>query len=206
MVGSGVLMNPIWSAVISILSISAISAMLLSVLKYIFLPHYRLEINRKKHKDDAAAVLKYYENVYKQNKESPKSKFELQKSTNAAFGTSQFNYELIFMLFDRDERDVEIRAKQIQSRWLLITVDYVNQKIKCCLSKKWINRLAVFSILLYFGLASIVLSMSIGYEWYGLRNFKEIYVILTLFLLILTVAYFLYVLGTLKSLERLIDR
>lgn len=199
-------MSPIWSTVISILSISAISAMLFSVLKYIFLPHYRLEINRKKHNDDATAVLTYYENVYKKNKESPKSKFELQKSTNAAFGTSQFNYELIFMLFDRDERDVEIRAKQIQSRWLLITVDYVNQKIKCCLSKKWINRLAVFSILLYFGLASIVLSMSIGYEWYGLRNFKEIYVILTLFLLILTVAYFLYVLGTLKSLERLIDR
>lgn len=199
-------MNPLWSTVISILSISAVSALLLGVLKYIFLPHYRVEINRKKHSDDATAVLKYYKEVYKENQTTPKSKFELQKSTNAAFGTNKYNFELIFILLDRDERDVEIRAKEIQSRWLLIKVDYVNKKIKCRLSKRSINILAWINIALYFFASWIILTISMGYEWWGLKNFNESHVVLTLFGVIFLLAYCLNILGILKTLERLIDR
>ena len=68
-------MNPIISSIISILGVGAVSAVFLSVLKYVFLPQYRLELNRKKHNDDATAVLKYYNETYKTNQTTSKSKF-----------------------------------------------------------------------------------------------------------------------------------
>lgn len=199
-------MNPIISTIISILGVSAVSAVFLSLLKYIFLPQYRLELNRKKHSDDATAVLKYYNETYKINQTTPKSKFELQKATNAAFGTTRFNYELLFMLFDRDERDVESVAKEIQKRWILIKLDYVQKKITARLTVNQVNYLAIGFFILYLVIAIMILVMAAGYYWIFLERFNESAVMLVLLLIIFICAYAFYVLSSIKSLERLIDR
>lgn len=198
-------MNPIISSIISILGVGAVSAVFISLLKYIFLPQYRLELNRKKHSDDATAVLKYYDETYKANQSSPKSKFELQKATNAAFGTTRFNYELIFMLFDRDERDVEGVAKELQKRWILIKFDYVNKIIKSRLSIKHANWLAVFFGVIYVSVAIIILVMAAGYYWILLKDYNQNVIMVVSVFIILICAYSFYVLGSFKSLEKLID-
>lgn len=199
-------MNPIISTIISILGVSAVSVVFLSLLKYIFLPQYRLELNRKKHSDDATAVLKYYNETYQINQTTPKSKFELQKATNAAFGTTRFNYELLFMLFDRDERDVESVAKEIQKRWILIKLDYVQKKITARLTVNQVNYLAIGFFILYLVIAIMILVMAAGYYWIFLERFNESAVMLVLLLIIFICAYAFYVLSSIKSLERLIDR
>jgi hypothetical protein len=197
--------NPIISTIISILGVSAVSAVFLSLLKYVFLPQYRLELNRKKHSDDATAVLKYYNETYKINQTTPKSKFELQKATNAAFGTTRFNYELLFMLFDRNERDVEGVAKELQKRWILIKFDYVNKKIKSRLTIKQANWLAFSFFIIYAIVAIIILVMAAGYYWIPLKDFNQNNLMLFFLVIILICAYSFYVLGSFKSLERLID-
>lgn len=199
-------MNPIISTIISILGVSAVSAVFLSLLKYIFLPQYRMELNRKKHTDDATVVLKYYKETYKANQTDPKSKFELQKATNAAFGTTRFNYELIFMLFDRNERDVESIAKEIQKRWILIKLDFVQKKINARLSVKLANRLAIGFAIIYAVISIMILVMAAGYYWIPLKNFNQNTIMFIFLLIIFTCAYAFYALGSLKSLERLIDR
>lgn len=199
-------MNPIISTIISILSVGAVSAVFLSLLKYIFLPQYRLELNRKKHSDDATAVLKYYNETYKANPTNPKSKFELQKATNAAFGTTRFNYELIFMLFDRDERDVEGIAKDIQKRWILIKLDYTQKKINSRLTVNQVNNLAIGFAIIYAVISIMILVMAAGYYWIPLKNFNENTIMLIFLPIIFICAYAFYTLGSLKSLERLIDR
>lgn len=199
-------MNPIISTIISILGVSAVSAVFLSLLKYIFLPQYRLELNRKKHSDDATAVLKYYNETYKINQTTPKSKFELQKATNAAFGTTRFNYELLFMLFDRDERDVESVAKEIQKRWILIKLDYVQKKIECRIPIDKVNLISFILFVVYIIISIIILVMAAGYEWFFFKNFNQSNVMLLLLIAILICGYFFYVLGNLKALERLIER
>lgn len=198
-------MNPIVTSIISILGVSAVSAVFLSLLKYLFLPQYRLELNRKKHSDDATAVLKYYKKTYKTHQTTPKSKFELQKATNAAFGTNRFNYELIFMLFDRDERDVEGVAKELQKRWILIKFDYVNKKIKSRITIKHANWLAAGFIFIYCSIATMILVMAAGYYWIPLKDFNQNYLMFIFLIIILICAYSFYVLGSFKSLERLID-
>lgn len=199
-------MNTIISTIISILSVSAVSAVFLSLLKYIFLPQYRLELNRKKHSDNATAVLKYYTETYKANRTNPKSKFELQKATNAAFGTTRFNYELIFMLFDRDERDVESIAKEIQKRWILIKLDYAQKKINARLTVKQANWLAFGFATLYAVISIMILVIAAGYYWIPLKNFNQNTIMLISLLIVFICAYAFYALGSFKSLERLIDR
>lgn len=200
-----IFMNPIITSIISILGVGAVSAVFLSLLKYIFLPQYRLELSRKKHSDDATAVLKYYNETYKTNQITPKSKFELQKATNAAFGTNRFNYELIFILFDRNERDVEGVAKELQKRWILIKFDYVSKKIKSRITVKTANWLAIVFVVIYAIAATMILVMAAGYYWILLKDFNQNYVMFILFIIILICAYSFYVLGSFKSLERLID-
>lgn len=134
------------------------------------------------------------------------SKFELQKSTNAAFGTRNFNYELIFMLFDRDERDVELKAKEIQKRWFLIKVDYVQKKITARLTVNQINYLAIGFFILYVIVAIMMLVIVAGYYWIPLKGVNESVVMLILFLIIFICAYAFLVLGSVKSLETLMDR
>ncbi|NUF13936.1 hypothetical protein, partial [Acinetobacter oleivorans] len=179
----------------SILSVSAVSAVFLSLLKYIFLPQYRLELNRKKHSDDETAVLKYYTETYKANRTNPKSKFELQKATNAAFGTTRFNYELIFMLFDRDERDVESIAKEIQKRWILIKLDYAQKKINARLTVKQANWLAFGFATLYAVISIMILVMAAGYYWIPLKNFNQNTIMLISLLIVFICAYAFYALG-----------
>ncbi len=190
---------------LSLISIGAIATILINTLRYVFLPHYRLEINRKRHNDDAEAMLNYYGNVYKKNNLEKRSKFELQKLTNAAFGTKNFNFELIFLLFERDVRDVEFFAKEIQKRWLLIKVDYENNKIISRISTKIIPPLTVFLLILYFSFSAIILGISMGYEWFLLKSFNGSIVVTVSFISILLVAYLIYVLASIKAMKRLID-
>lgn len=200
-------MSPIFSTIISIISIGAITGVLINTLKFIVLPHYRLEINRKKHTDDATAFLNYYENVYKnsQKEGEKKSKFEFQKLTNAAFGTKKFNYELIFLLFDRDVRDVEIIAKEIQKRWILVKIDYDNNKIRSRIKKDLIVNIMFFLGILYFSIAGVILVMAAGYEWIFFKGHNESIILLICFMLILIIAYFIYVFGSIKGMDKIID-
>ncbi|KRJ56126.1 hypothetical protein SAMN02799632_00840 [Acinetobacter pittii] len=199
-------MNTIISNIIALLGVGVISGVFLSLLKYVFFPQYRLELNRKKYSDDATIVLKYYNEIYKTNRTMPKSKFELQKATNAAFGTTRFNYELLFMLFDRDERDVEGVAKELQKRWILIKIDTTNKKIKSRLTVLQGNILGIIFSIIYFIFSIIVLVIMAGYYWLPLKNFHESHILIFSFLVIFICAYAFIVLGSIQSLERLVDR
>lgn len=198
-------MNQILSTVISILSIGALATVFIQSLKYVLSPNYRLQINRKKHTIDSEIYINYYQKVYKQNSTNPKSSFELQKLTNAAFGTKNFSYELIFMLLDKNVRDVEQYAKMIQNHWILIKLDYQNKKIECRLNKDIINHLIYFLFCLFFLFSTIIIVISLGYEWHFLRGYKESNIILTSWFLIFINTYFIYTLSTLKALDKIID-
>ena len=123
-----------------------------------------------------------------------------------AFGTTRYNYELIFMLFDRDERDVEGVAKEIQKRWILIKLDYVQKKITARLTVNQVNIFAIIFFILYVIVAIMMLAIVAGYYWIPLKEVNESIVMLILFLIIFICAYAFLVLGSVKSLERLIDR
>ncbi|GEM_PF-3717654 len=196
-----------WQTIISILSITVISTSLIQVFKYIAMPHYRLEINRKQHSDKANALSNYINNTYKPHKDDLKGtpKSVIQKQTNAAFATTKFNFELIFLLLNRDVRDIELRAKDIQSRWILLHVDYESKKIKCLLKKTWLPKIIGIAFMLYFVFSILIMGIVLGYEWYGLRGINESYLLITLFLLILIDAYIIYVIGIIKNLENLIN-
>ncbi|MEB3755101.1 hypothetical protein [Acinetobacter sp. MD2(2019)] len=199
-------MDSIITIITSILGIGAISGALISLIKYVFLSQYRLELNRKKHSDDAAILLEYYKEIYKSNRKTPKSKFELQKATNAAFGTTRFNYELIFMLFDRDERDVERVVKELQKRWILIKIDSANKKITSLLTARQVNILTIIFMIVYFIMSTIVIGIVAGYYWIPLKSFNENYIVLFSYFVIFICGYAFIVLGSMQSLERLIDR
>ncbi|ENX42580.1 hypothetical protein [Acinetobacter sp. NIPH 2100] len=196
-----------WQTIISLLSITVISTSLIQVFKYMALPHYRLEINRKQHSDKANALSNYINDTYAPYKDSSNTtpKSVIQRQTNAAFATTKFNFELIFLLLDRDVRDIELRAADIQSRWILLNVDYKSKKIKCLLKKTWLPKIIFIVFILYFVFSILIIGIVSGYEWYGLRGINESYLLITLFLLILIDAYIIYVMGIIKNLENLID-
>ncbi|MFW1926540.1 hypothetical protein [Acinetobacter ursingii] len=109
------------------------------------------------------------------------------------------------MLFDRNERDVEGVAKELQKRWILIKFDYVNKKIKSRLTIKQANWLAFSFFIIYAIVAIIILVMAAGYYWIPLKDFNQNNLMLFFMVIILICAYSFYVLGSFKSLERLID-
>ncbi|KAA8734899.1 hypothetical protein F4V57_03835 [Acinetobacter qingfengensis] len=206
MIFSEINFSSILTPILSFLSIAGVIVVFINIFKFLFLPSYRLELNRKKYQTDATTLVDYYENVYLKNQIDPKPKFILQKETNAAFGTRNFPYELIFMLFDRDVRDVELQVKAIQKRWFTIKVDYDRNKIECLFTEKMINKLAIIASGFYLILSILIIGMAAGYIWIFFKSFNQNWVMTILFLLILLCAYLFNILGNLKGLKKLIDQ
>lgn len=187
------------------LCIAPFSLLVINILKYIFLPHYRFQLSQKKLHEKADSIINFNNSVYKSYKDGKKiPQYELQMKTNAAFGTKIYPYKLIFLLFDRDVVDIEQKAKDLLGLYFLLDIDYERNKI---LPPAWLHKnsliwIFIFSMTIYT-IISVLLILSI-------TVLKETFVNTTWFMIFLFSLLFINVLvimtvARLKAVSEIID-
>lgn len=158
----------------SLLSIGVMTTLLGSGLRYMFSSHYRFRTNQEKFKTRQEAICTYVKDIYlpykteSQETESPHPVI-LQAATNTTFATDKYDYRLIFLLLDCQIPNIELRAKDIDSAWPFLQVNYTEQSADLRtgfgLSKASIRMINKLCLELYL-LGSILLFLC-----YVFRNF-----------------------------------
>lgn len=193
------------NALITILGIAPFSLLIINLLKYIFLPHYRFQISQQKLKEKTESVMIFYHNTYKSYKNGEQiPPYELQMKTDIAFGKKNFYYKIIFLLFDRDVVYIENKAKDLIGVQFLLNIDYQQSKITPpqWLSKKSLIWIFIIAMIIYT-IISILLVFSISHV--GSMFIKSIWPMTTLFLLLVIDVLVIITVGRLKSIKDLID-
>lgn len=85
--------------------------------------------------------------------------------TDIAFGTKNFYYKIIFLLFDRDVVYIENKAKDLIGVKFLLNIDYQKNKMTPpkWLIKKSLTWIFIIAMIVYT-IISILLVISISYE------------------------------------------
>jgi len=193
------------NTILTLLGIAPFSLLVINILKYIFIPHYRFQLSQQKLKEKAESIIDFRNIVYKSYKNGDQiPQCELQMKTNAAFGTTFFSYKLIFLMFDRDVINIEQKAKDLMGVDFLLDINYQQNKIT---PPKWLKEKSLLwifvSAMIIYTILSILLLLSI-------TVLKDTFVNTSWFMLILFILLFIDVLiilaaGRLKAVSDLID-
>lgn len=86
--------------------------------KYIFSPHYRFQLNKKKFAEKQKGVEELYV-IYKEyiQTDDKLPPFVLDAKVNTCLGTDRYDYRLIFLLIKGNFATVESSAKRILDAW-----------------------------------------------------------------------------------------
>ncbi|XZW51878.1 hypothetical protein ACT4VW_06575 [Acinetobacter baumannii] len=189
----------------TILGIAPFSLLVISILKYIFLPHYRFQISQQKLNEKAESIINFYNTTYKSYKNGDQiPQYELQMKTNIAFGKKYFYYKTIFLLFDRDIVFIEKKAKDLMGVSFMLNVDYQNNKITppTWLTKKSLTWFFIIPFAIYAILSTVlILSITISKNMFFNSGW---FITLVLFLLFINLVIIMNA-GRLKSIKDLID-
>lgn len=139
-------------------------------LKYIFSPHYRFQLNKKKFEEKQIGIEnlhKIYQSEINSEKKLPP--FVLDAQVNACLGTDKYDHRLIFLLIKGNFADIEQAAKSILDAWPLLDISYQENNIKITQPFKLKNiKITRSNILYVYLLLSIFLiSLIWTYKWYG---------------------------------------
>lgn len=193
------------NTLITFLGIAPFSLLIINLLKYIFLPHYRFQISQQKLKEKAESIMSFYNTTYKNYKNGEKiPQCELQMKTDIAFGTKNFYYKIIFLLFDRDVVYIENKAKDLIGVKFLLNINYQKNKITPpkWLIKKSLTRIFIIAMIVYT-IISILLVISISHE--ESTSIKLSWSMIILFILLFIDVLLIMTIGRLKAIKDIID-
>jgi len=152
--------------IIALLSFSLFGA----GVKYIFSPHYRFQLNKKKFAEKQKGIEDLYI-IYKEHAKSSEKlpPFVLDAKVNTCLGTNSYDYRLIFLLIEGGFSTIERSAKRVVEAWPFLDIEYLENDIRL------VNHLDLTTmrfwrkIILYFYLVlSIFLAvLIIGYKWFS---------------------------------------
>lgn len=99
--------------------------------KYIFSPHYRFQLNKKKFAEKQKGIEELYviykEHIQTDDKLPP---FVLDAKVNTCLGTDRYDYRLIFLLIKGNFATVESSAKRILDAWPFLDIEYLGNDIR----------------------------------------------------------------------------
>ncbi|WP_312050158.1 hypothetical protein [Acinetobacter courvalinii] len=174
-------------------------------LKYIFSPHYRLLLNKKKFKEKQLCI----ENLHKiyQEQINPEKRlppFVLDAQVNSCLGTNKYDHRLIFLLIKGNFASIEQAAKAITNAWPLLDITYPESNIKITqkFALKDIERLRKSILYFYLLLSLLLISLIWTYQLFGSHS-------ITIFVFIVSLMSFCIWIGssltTILSIERILD-
>lgn len=139
-------------------------------LKYIFSPHYRFQLNKKKFEEKQIGIENLHE-IYQSQIDSEKKlpPFVLDAQVNACLGTDKYDYRLIFLLIKGNFADIEQAAKSILDAWPLLDITYQENNIKITqpFGLKNIKKTRNNILYVYLLLSVFLISLIWTYKWYG---------------------------------------
>ncbi|WP_151831648.1 hypothetical protein [Acinetobacter ursingii] len=139
-------------------------------LKYIFSPHYRLVLNKKKFKEKQTSMEtlhKIYQDQIDTDKKLPP--FVLDAQVNACLGTDKYDHRLIFLLIKGNFAGIEQAAKAIIDAWPFLDITYHQTGIKITqpFGLKNIERTRNLILCTYLLLSIFLISLIFTYTWFS---------------------------------------
>lgn len=173
--------------------------------KYIFSPHYRFQLNKKKFAEKQKGIEELYviykEHIQTDDKLPP---FVLDAKVNTCLGTDRYDYRLIFLLIKGNFATVESSAKRILDAWPFLDIEYLGNDIRLI---NYLNLTVVrfwrkIILGIYLILCVFLAVLIISFKWFGDWFF--------IFLVCVGVVMYLCIwvgskFSTILSIERLIN-
>lgn len=173
--------------------------------KYIFSPHYRFQLNKKKFAERQKGIEELYI-IYKEHIQTVEKlpPFVLDAKVNTCLGTDRYDYRLIFLLIKGNFATVESSAKRIMDAWPFLDLEYSENDIRLInyLSLTTLRFLRKIILSIYLILCVFLAVLIISFKYFG----DWFFVFLTcigavMYLCILVGSKF----STILSIERLIN-
>ncbi|MFG0635319.1 hypothetical protein [Acinetobacter soli] len=139
-------------------------------IKYIFSPHYRFQLNKKKLEEKQIGIEslnKIYQSQIDSEKKLPP--FVLDAQVNACLGTDKYDHRLIFLLIKSNFAEIEQAAKAIIDAWPFLDITYHENGIKITQPFHLKNIKLIRNIILciYLLLSLFLISLLFIYKWFG---------------------------------------
>jgi|GEM_PF-2293635 len=175
-------------------------------LKYIFSPHYRFQLNKKKFEEKKIGIENlhkiYQSQIDSENKLPP---FVLDAQVNACLGTNKYDYRLVFLLIKGNFASIEQAAKAITNAWPFLDITYPENSIRITQPFGLKNIESIRSYILYFYLflSLFLISLIWTYKWFGS------YLITTVVFIVLFMSLCIWVgssLTTILSVDRILHK
>lgn len=139
-------------------------------LKYIFSPHYRFQLNKKKFEEKQIGIENLHK-IYQSQIDSEKKlpPFVLDAQVNACLGTNKYDYRLIFLLIKGNFASIEQAAKAIVDAWPFLEITYQENGIKITQPFRLTNieRKRNFILCIYVLLSLFLIALIFTYKWFG---------------------------------------
>jgi hypothetical protein len=175
-------------------------------IKYIFSPHYRFQLNKKKFEEKQIGIENLHK-IYQSQIDSEKKlpPFVLDAQVNACLGTNKYDYRLIFLLIKGNFASIEQTAKAITNAWPFLDIIYPENSIRITQPFGLKNIECIRSYILYFYLllSLFLISLLWTYKWFGS------YLITTVVFIVLFMSLCIWVgssLTTILSVDRILYR